>query len=68
VKATAELGASAAGWRRSSYSAGEGNCVEMATLTGGVAIRDSKDTGRMSLRFGVEGWAAFCRSVNSAEL
>jgi hypothetical protein len=30
-------------WRKSSYSGGaSGNCVEVATLTSAVAVRDSK--------------------------
>jgi hypothetical protein len=35
---------STASWHKSSYSGGGGqNCVEVATLPGSVAIRDSKD-------------------------
>ncbi len=35
---------SSAQWRKSSYSSGGGNqCVEVATLPGVVAVRDSKD-------------------------
>jgi Domain of unknown function (DUF397) len=35
---------SSAHWRKSSYSSGGGNqCVEVATLPGAVAVRDSKD-------------------------
>jgi len=35
---------SSASWRKSSFSSGGGNaCVEIATLPGTVAIRDSKD-------------------------
>ncbi|WP_067815415.1 DUF397 domain-containing protein [Actinomadura kijaniata] len=34
---------STAGWRTSSYSAGQGgNCVELAHVPGVVAVRDSK--------------------------
>ncbi|MFD5752565.1 DUF397 domain-containing protein [Streptomyces sp. NPDC127033] len=29
-------------WRRSSYSGGDNNCVELAVFGGRVAIRDSK--------------------------
>lgn len=35
---------SSAHWRKSSYSSGGGNqCVEVATLLGAVAVRDSND-------------------------
>jgi Domain of unknown function (DUF397) len=30
-------------WRKSSYSNGQGNCVEVAPLGPAIAIRDSKD-------------------------
>jgi Domain of unknown function (DUF397) len=33
-----------ADWRKSSYSgANGGNCIEVAAIPGGVALRDSKD-------------------------
>jgi hypothetical protein len=30
-------------WRKSSFSGSQGNCVEFAPTTTGVAVRDSKD-------------------------
>jgi uncharacterized protein DUF397 len=30
-------------WRKSSFSGANGNCVEFAPTTSGVAVRDSKD-------------------------
>ncbi|WP_405619319.1 DUF397 domain-containing protein [Streptomyces sp. NBC_01511] len=37
-----ELDLTQAQWRKSSYSGGDNNCVELAELDGGIAIRDSK--------------------------
>ena len=44
-------------WRKSRYSASEGNCVEVAALPGGGrAVRDSKDTGGPVLLFSAADW------------
>ncbi|WP_421106479.1 DUF397 domain-containing protein [Streptomyces sp. NEAU-S77] len=53
-------------YRKSSYSGQEGNCVEVAaTVSGGRAVRDSKDPGRPSLRFTREGWQAFIHGIEN---
>ena len=48
-------------WRKSSYSTNGGqDCVEAATATGTVLIRDTKDNGRGPvLRFTPYAFAAF---------
>ncbi|WP_281154921.1 DUF397 domain-containing protein [Streptomyces sp. HYC2] len=38
-------------WRKSSYSGGANDCVEIAELGMFVAVRDSKDVGRQPLIF-----------------
>ncbi|MCG3040747.1 DUF397 domain-containing protein [Streptomyces sp. S1A] len=54
------------GWLRSSYSGGEGNCVETAALPGGrTAVRDSKDSAGPALAFGAAPWAAFLERVRA---
>ncbi|MBO4161587.1 MULTISPECIES: DUF397 domain-containing protein [Micromonospora] len=50
---------SGAAWRKSSHSGDEGACVELASLPGRVAIRDSKDPGGPVLLFPPTAWAAF---------
>ncbi|MFV8127739.1 DUF397 domain-containing protein [Streptomyces syringium] len=60
---------SAAMWRKSSASGGEGNCVEVADLANGsVAIRDSKDPRRTPLRFHAAEWAAFRQGLISGDI
>lgn len=46
-------------FRKSSYSSGQGqNCVEVADLGSGTAIRDSKHPGEGHLSFPAVEWAA----------
>jgi len=51
-------------WRKSSYSANGGNCVEVASnLPGIVAVRDSKDREGPCLALSAQAWATFIRGV-----
>ncbi|MET8676637.1 DUF397 domain-containing protein [Streptomyces sp. NPDC004647] len=47
-------------WFKSSYSDSEGaNCVEVATGSGAVHVRDSKDRQGAQLAFTQEEWSNF---------
>ncbi len=47
-------------WFKSSYSTGSGgNCIEVATATATVHVRDSKDPHGPTLAFGRDAWAGF---------
>ncbi|WP_424921517.1 DUF397 domain-containing protein [Streptomyces sp. wa1] len=47
-------------WFKSSYSGGGGgNCVEIAVRTGGVSVRDSKDTQQREVAVSTRAWSAF---------
>ncbi|WFE31762.1 DUF397 domain-containing protein [Micromonospora sp. WMMD975] len=51
-------------WRKSSYSANEGACVEVAdNLPGLVGVRDSKDIAGPSLTFVAAQWGSFVEFV-----
>ncbi len=53
-------------WVKSSYSADQGECVEIATLPdGGRAVRDSKDPSGPVLRFTAEAWKTFMERLKS---
>jgi Domain of unknown function (DUF397) len=55
-------------WIKSSFSAANGNCVEVATLPDdGIAIRDSKDVTGPMLRFTADEWNAFLGGVRNGE-
>jgi hypothetical protein len=53
-------------WRKSRYSNGQAECVEVAQLRLGIiAVRDSKDSGGPRLTFGREQWRAFAAQVKA---
>ncbi|MBR8740815.1 DUF397 domain-containing protein [Nocardiopsis sp. MG754419] len=50
-------------FRKSSYSGQEPNCVEVADLPCGAAVRDSKNPTRGHLPFTASEWTAFLHSA-----
>ncbi|MEV4728985.1 DUF397 domain-containing protein [Saccharopolyspora sp. NPDC049426] len=48
-----------AGWKKSSYSGVEGDCVEVAVAPEIVGVRDSKDRDGDVLVFPQQRWADF---------
>jgi Domain of unknown function (DUF397) len=57
-----------ASWRKSSYSGGSGNCVEVADgLPSVLGVRDSKDPAGPALVVSPGSWRAFTAAVKSGE-
>jgi Domain of unknown function (DUF397) len=57
-----------ANWQKSTYSSGNGQCVEVAFLSSAIAVRDSKDPEGSALVFTPGEWDAFVRGVADGQL
>lgn len=56
-------------FRKSSYSSGKGeDCVEVANMHKGAAVRDSQHRQAGHLAFPTTEWTAFLRSVQTEDL
>jgi len=55
-------------WKKSSYSSQQGNCVEVAPVREGTAVRDSKNPAGPVLRFPADSWRAFVGAVKSGRI
>jgi hypothetical protein len=56
-------------WRKSTYSNGSGgNCVEVADLPNGGAVRDSKHPQGPILVFATDQWRAFVQGIKARNL
>jgi hypothetical protein len=55
-------------WKKSSYSNGQANCVEVCTgLPEMIAVRDSKNPGGGHLTVSAAGWRAFLNGVKRGD-
>ena len=50
-------------WRTSSYTGGQGNCVEVAPTAGTVLVRDAKDREGPVLAVPATAWRAFLADI-----
>ncbi|ASU82198.1 DUF397 domain-containing protein [Nocardiopsis gilva YIM 90087] len=55
-------------FRKSTYSATANDCVEVADLHGGAAVRDSKNASRGHIAFPSDEWRAFLSDVKRDRL
>jgi len=59
---------SASNWVKSSLSFSNGNCVEVANLSGGqIGVRNSRDSEGPVLRFTPDEWHAFLGGARNGE-
>lgn len=54
-------------WRKSTRSATQGECVEVAAVAEKVAVRDSKNPRGSMLNFATEEWRKFARRVKAGQ-
>jgi hypothetical protein len=52
-------------WRKSSRSGAGNDCVELAVLRNGAAVRDSKNAEAGHLAFDGAGWSVFLSSIKN---
>ena len=57
-----------ANWKTSSYSGSSGDCVQVARMSGGAVVRDSKNTNGPVLTFSADVWRAFIGKVKSGQI
>jgi hypothetical protein len=57
-------------WTRSSYSGGNGNCVEVAhgALSAALPVRDSKQPAGPAVVFSDTGWGVFVDAVKRGDV
>jgi hypothetical protein len=55
-------------WRTSSYSGSSGDCVQVAQVPGGAAVRDSKDQQGPALRFSADEWRTFTGAIKAGRI
>lgn len=56
-------GAPTTRWKKSSHSAHNGNCVEIAPFSGRVAVRDSKNPEGAPVVLSARAWTAFVEAI-----
>ncbi|MEU8038771.1 DUF397 domain-containing protein [Streptosporangium sp. NPDC049078] len=54
-------------WRKSSLSGSGNNCVEVAFVSGSIAVRDSKNPGGVTLVFSQGDWTIFLGCVKTGD-
>lgn len=55
-------------WKTSSYSTGNGACVEVAKTAGGAFFRDTKDRPRGAASVAPAAWTTFLTAVKAGAL
>jgi Domain of unknown function (DUF397) len=56
---------SASGWRKSTWSLGDGECVEVAVAADRITVRDTKSRNMEALHFSAANWHCFIEDLRS---
>lgn len=67
-RAAAEALLTTASWRKSSYSGGNDNCVEVATTATRTAVRDSKYPDLPAALTTRAAWDAFIATISDGKI
>lgn len=57
-----------AAWRKSSYSSGGSNCVEVANTSDSIAVRDSKDPAGGTHTVHPSAWRSMISALQSGRI
>ena len=52
-------------WRKASRSVGNGACIEIASLEGVIAVRDSKVLDSPVIRYSTHAWQSFLSDLKA---
>ncbi len=52
-------------WRKALRSTGNGECVEVASRTNQILMRDSKEPNGVTLNCGLHGWGRLVAAIKS---
>jgi hypothetical protein len=55
-------------WRKSSFSGAGNDCVELAVVSVGAAVRDSKNPDAGHIEFANTGWGTFMGAIKDGRL
>jgi Domain of unknown function (DUF397) len=55
-------------WRKAKRSAGNGACIEVASVDGQIAVRDSMNPGGGRLQYPPYSWQAFVSTVKDESI
>lgn len=54
------------GWRVSSYTTGQGNCVEVGQAPAAIVVRDTKNRSGVALRLPPAAWDQFITTLRAS--
>lgn len=55
-------------WRKARRSAGNGACVEVAPVSGQIAVRDSMNPDGGRLRYPAQSWESFTATIKNERI
>ena len=53
------------GWRKSSFSGSQANCVEVGSAAGLLKVRDTKDSQGPALTVSADAWRRFTTGIRA---
>lgn len=65
---SADTGQRRHAWRKSRYSIGNGECVEVAAALDSIMVRDSADPASPVMRYTTRAWISFLAALKTGKL